>query len=266
MEKEKNTKKTTSAKETSVKKDGKTVSMKKEGVQKRTSTVDAKKGTAQVKKNTTRKEAVKVEPVTKVEEAEEIVDVQPVVFKEKKTQSTKSWKTIEWKRVLLILLGIVVFIVACFVLSEVAVDHSNDKKLVYQDPSNPLLAEGQVLDEEKMKDYETIGFDTFLSYLKEKKTALVFVGSEGCGWCTYQKPLLKAVAYDYDLDVKYLDISTLTSEQRDQFNELHDDLKEDYGTPMFFAVRDGKVDQISHGANSTEQLIETFKDQGFIES
>lgn len=167
-------------------------------------------------------------------------------------------------------LGVVVVLVLLFVVSDNIGDRSNDKlgsdssSQQEEENKNPLLEDGQVLDENQMKEMDEITLQEFKDLIKKKTTTVVILASETCYWCQQQKPILENVLYENDLDVKYLDVSKLTSDEDYEYLEgLHDDLK-GFGTPTFISIRNKKVQKVSPNAKSKTQLLEMFKDMGIL--
>ncbi len=149
-----------------------------------------------------------------------------------------------------------------FVISENTGDRSMDKEPIVE--VNPLLEEGETIDESKMKELTSITFDEFKEYLNKKSTTVIMLGYDTCYWCQQQKPILQMLMYDKDIDVKYLDVTTLTTEENNYLVDLHEDL-EGYGTPTFISVKNKKVREVSPNAKSTSQLIEMFTEMGILE-
>jgi len=169
-------------------------------------------------------------------------------------------------------IGILLVLIILFVVSENTGDRTGDKTGSSQTTStteeaNPLLEDGQVLDEEKMKSVEEITIEDFKSYLKKKTTTVVMLGYDDCYWCQQQKPILESVMYEYDLDVKYLKVDKehLSEEDYDYLTGLHEDL-EGFGTPTFLAIRSKKVREVSPNAKNRTQLIKMFADMGMLKS
>ncbi len=170
----------------------------------------------------------------------------------------------------LITVGIAILLVVLFVVSDNIGDRSQDKldsasgTTQKEESENPLLEEGETIDDEKKKEMEKISLDDFKSLLNKKTTTVVILASDTCYWCQQQKPILENVLYEQNLDVKYLDISQLSGdEDYDYLEGLHDDLK-GFGTPTFVAIRNKKVQQVSPNAKTKTQLLEMFKEMGVL--
>lgn len=167
--------------------------------------------------------------------------------------------------------GIIILLVVVFggifFLSENTGDRSLDKGEVEQEEqvvTNPLLEEGQTIDEEKMKELDVIDYEEFQKYLKKKKaTTVVLLGYDDCYWCQQQKPILQMLMYEKDLDVKYLKTTDLTKAQVAEIEELNEEL-EGFGSPVLIAIKNKKVSVMSSGAINRTQLIAAFEKIGLL--
>lgn len=169
-------------------------------------------------------------------------------------------------RGIMIFIAVILALVLLFFVSENIGDRSADKSGAGQQQveTNPLLEEGQVLDENKMKSAEKITMDDLKALLKKKTTSVVMLAQDSCYWCQQQKPILESLMYEYDLDVKYLDVSLLSEEDYLYLTELHEDLEE-LGTPTFISVQNKKVRLVSPDAKNRTGLLKMFADMGVIE-
>lgn len=175
------------------------------------------------------------------------------------------------KIVVAIVLGILV-VVGIFFISENVGDRSNDKapttsnESYANDGTNPLLDEGEVLNEEEQKELVSMSLDELKSAIDNNEKKFVMVGREGCGWCQYQKPLLKSVSYKYNLDIYYFNTDDLTTDDAwQEFRSLHDDLTS-FGTPAFLIVNDGKIEKVDKtGARGTDAIVQLLQENGFVD-
>lgn len=171
-------------------------------------------------------------------------------------------------QVIATILGVVIIIGGLFIISENTGDRTNDKlgtEPVEEETTNPLLEDGQVIDEEKMKEIEEISYEDFKTYLKKKKTTtVIMLGTDSCYWCVEQKPILQMAMYEYKVDVKYLNVNDLKEDEYSELKELHDDLAS-FGTPTFISVKNKKVRKVSPNAKTRTQLHSMFVDMGIIE-
>lgn len=164
----------------------------------------------------------------------------------------------------IIVLGILVFLGVVYVISEHTGDRSNDKTTSVQEEGNPLLVDGEVLKEEEQKELRTMTMEDLENALSNNEKRIVMLGSESCYWCLQQKPILMSVAYQYDMDIDYLNVQTLTADNYSRLAELDSQLAS-FGTPTFIIVNEGKVVEVSVGATGTNGVIELLKNHNFID-
>lgn len=168
-------------------------------------------------------------------------------------------------------LVIIVIIVGLFFLSEISGDRSNDKNVNNTTSSkvdltgNPLVSEGDSWTEEETKEIEEITFSEFKNIMKKDEITIVMLATDTCSWCNYQKPVLKHVLYKYDnVVVKYLDASSLTSEDQDFLAKLDENL-EQIGTPTFIAVKNNKAVLVKPSAMDERGLVSMFQELGLVD-
>lgn len=171
------------------------------------------------------------------------------------------------KTITIIVLAVLVFFGVTYMISENTGDRSKDKMMVEKTPSptgNPLLEEGEVLKEEEQKELTSVSMEDVRNALKNNEKKAIMLGTDTCSWCIYQKPILKALAYRYDIEIGYLNLALLTSEENTELSSLHESL-ERFGTPTFIIIKDGVVDQVLIGGMTTRELEEILKQYEFID-
>lgn len=119
-----------------------------------------------------------------------------------------------------------------------------------------------------------------LASLSNGKTIVVWIGRQGCGYCSLYAPRIHSVGKAYNVPVYYIDLGTIfdfTQAQvsiKDQsaydtmINFQTDaenaDVLENFGaTPMTLFIRDNKIVGNIVGALDETQVEQAFKDEGF---
>lgn len=128
---------------------------------------------------------------------------------------------------------------------------------------NPLLEDGEEINEEDMGDLNAISFSDLESMIKKNSKEIVMLGTEHCTWCIYQKPILRKIVKDYNIRINYLNLENLTDEENAKLSKLHESL-ESYGTPTFIVLVDGKVTVVDSGARGTNAMVEFLKTNNLI--
>jgi len=166
---------------------------------------------------------------------------------------------------LIIVLGLLVFFGATYFVSENIGDRSKDKTKVEQkENTNPLLEEGEVLREEEQSELTAVTMNDLRGILESGDKKLVMLGTEECYWCIQQKPILKSIVYKYNVQIGYMDLSLLTSDEDAELRSLHESLQA-FGTPTFIVVDQGKVVEVSVGGMTTSEVIGLLKQYEIID-
>ena len=108
--------------------------------------------------------------------------------------------------------------------------------------------------------YKEITYNEFASQVKSKETFVIFIGSATCSHCDDFKPILSQVIEDYDLDVKYIDLSKVSEAQYSEVKKKVD-LS---GTPTLSYIEEGNCDTSKNlvGSNTYDDTVEYFKSIG----
>lgn len=94
----------------------------------------------------------------------------------------------------------------------------------------------------------------------EEKTVIYYASSQ-CGYCELQKPILEAIAEDYNVEYLEIDSATLGAKQR---NEILDKLEIEHATPTTVIVQKGKVIDTAVGYHDGKSYVEFFVSNGII--
>ncbi len=194
-----------------------------------------------------------IKEVDTIKEVEEI-EVNEEIEKEK----------IDSKKVALIVVGLIIFFGLIFYLSTLS------GKGQYQEPVSEnenydmtdVGAESSSISEDEMKDLKEISVDDYLS-LKEsdEKYSVIYIGRPTCSHCTVQLPIMKHMAYKYNIEINYLNTDNFDSEGKDatKLQKSDDYFSEGWGTPLVLIVKDDEIVEYSEGETSIARLTELFK-------
>lgn len=239
------------------------------------------KGSKKVEKNPEKKttkpevKAVKEEKVTVKEEvkAVEEKEVKKVVIEDavkvQKPKAKREFDKKEIQKIAITVLGALVFILAVFFVSNKITDCDFgkfcDKVEENQKDVNPLLAEGEVLDDTKMKELTEITYSDYDKALKSKKeTTVIYLVSDNSYWNQYETPILKSVAYQYNLDIKYLNYDNLKEEEISAITKLDENITKD--TPALLIVNNKKLVASQTTPASTSGLVSFLTENKIIKS
>lgn len=125
-------------------------------------------------------------------------------------------------------------------------------------------AESKAVSSDEIKEYNEITLDEYMQYLKNDEKTLIIIGSPTCPYCEIADPIIKNVAYKYDLEINYLDTSKFSSEDETKFVKSATIFNEGYGTPTLFVVQNNLVNDSIEGLTTSDVYIEFLKNNGYI--
>lgn len=138
-----------------------------------------------------------------------------------------------------------------------------EKEDLYQIINN-AQEESNNITEEEQKELKEIRVSEYLELLGGTENNMVFVGRPTCSYCQIATPIVKNIAYKYDLEINYLNTDNFEDEDGNNFINSSENFKEGFGTPMLLLVRDHKIQDMIDGLTDTKHYIEFFKKYGFI--
>lgn len=149
-------------------------------------------------------------------------------------------------KLILLIFGCVLFISLVIISTKVQYDNEKAKK----------EAEEIAL-KEAISNMNQINVDEFVELFSSKDTKIILVASLTCPHCTALKPKLNKIVGKLNIEVNYLEISTLTKDEEKKFKEANDFMKENTYIPLVIAVKDNVVID-SFTGNISEEEIEKF--------
>ena len=135
-----------------------------------------------------------------------------------------------------------------------------------------FLKENKILDKDAVytpEEYITfINYEDFNNLIKEEGKHVITIGQTGCSHCIATKPVLNAIAKEYDIKLYYLNISEMTQSENasliNNLKELGYDEKEfleseQFGTPLTIVVEKGKIIYYISGERPTKEFKSELK-------
>ncbi|MEG1597367.1 MAG: thioredoxin family protein [Bacilli bacterium] len=141
---------------------------------------------------------------------------------------------------------------------------NKDSDYVFKASDQNIETPNEEYDEKEMKEHTDILIKQYLSLKKEDKVNIIYVARPTCGYCNTQNPILKNVAFIYNLKVYYLNTDNFTREDNNKFMNSDESFKEGYGTPMVLITKNDKIIDKTPGLVSKEELIKIFKGNKII--
>lgn len=135
-----------------------------------------------------------------------------------------------------------------------------------------FLKENEALEEDATYTPEEnltfIDFDKYKELVNSDSDSIIVIGQTTCSHCIEVKPVLSHVAGNYDLEINYLNLTEMSSDEQ---TELIESLKnlgyadaENLGTPLTIIVKDKKISSTIEGSNPPSYFIREFKKAGMI--
>lgn len=121
------------------------------------------------------------------------------------------------------------------------------------------------LEEENKKAAESISNLTVIDVSKMKElfssndTKIIFVGSLTCPHCTAIKPVINSVVKDLNVTVYYLELSTMTDEENNEYYSINEFLKNNNSIPLVMAVKNNEVIDSFVGEKDSKDVEEFLK-------
>lgn len=168
-----------------------------------------------------------------------------------------------------IILGIVavVVVVLCFFATSGISNPEKEKstdELTVQEIIELAQRESAAVKDDERKEFEEIDMDEYLDIYEDEDMSIVFLGSSSCGYCKVAQPIVENVAYEYDLDIYYLNSGEFSENDKEDFISSNELFSEGYGTPMILIVSDGEIITYLDGLTYHDDYVKFFRDNGFI--
>lgn len=110
--------------------------------------------------------------------------------------------------------------------------------------------DSEEIPEYDVSKYEAIDYAGLKKVMKDKKTSVVYIGRESCGYCSMFIPIMNQAQEEYNFTTYYFDItqvfnystnSIVDQKAYDDLSEYNDFFKENFlATPMVVVFKDGK--------------------------
>lgn len=166
-----------------------------------------------------------------------------------------------------IVLGIVLLVVVVFCFFATS-GLSNSKKdndeLTAQEIIELAQRESAEVKDSERKKMDSVDLDEYMKIYKDEEKSIVFLGSSSCGYCKVSQPIVENVAFEYDLDIYYLNAGEFSEDEKEDFIDSNELFSEGYGTPMILIVSDGEILSYLDGLTYHDDYVKFFKENAFI--
>ena len=132
---------------------------------------------------------------------------------------------------------IIIVVIAILLILLVAANSTNKKKTKEEEQKKveDILTKAEN-DSKSISDN-----DKFIEDYQSSEYNIVLIASPTCHYCELAEPILQNIAYVNDLNIEYLDISTLNDEENSRLNNCDEFFKGGVGTPLLLILGDNSI-------------------------
>ena len=127
------------------------------------------------------------------------------------------------------------------------------------DESQKEIEEENKKAEESISNLTVINVSIMKELFSSNDTKIIFVGSLTCPYCTAIKPVINSVVKDLNVTVYYLELSTMTDEENNEYYSINEFLKNNNSIPLVMAVKNNEVIDSFVGEKDSKDVEEFLK-------
>ena len=156
------------------------------------------------------------------------------------------------KQLILYIIIVLVIGFASYSISFYIKNTSTKISTITCDNDNPNSKDNTSLNVINCNEYNNI--------IKSKKKKLVLYARPTCDYCKKFIPILEDIANEYNIEVNYFDIDTLSVDEASKFYKSSKLLNiNKFGTPTLAIIKNGKIKHYSIGYISKDELLKWLK-------
>ena len=121
------------------------------------------------------------------------------------------------------------------------------------------------ISDDERKSPDPINIDEYLEYYSGSTNTVVLFARDSCEYCKLATPILENIIYESDVDLKYVDLSTLSDDDKTKLASSNDYFKEGISTPLLVVVGNNSMTDYIEGLSTKENYTSFFKKYGFME-
>ncbi len=149
-------------------------------------------------------------------------------------------------KMILLILGCVIFVALVIIISK----NQYERTKAEEEENEKILAES-------ISNLNQVNVDEFIELLGSEDTRIILVASLTCPHCTAIKPKINEIAGNLNVEINYLELSTLTEEEQSKFYSSNEFLNDGTAIPLVMAVKNNEVVD-SFVGNIEQSEIESF--------
>lgn len=151
---------------------------------------------------------------------------------------------------ILIIIGSILFIILFALISILVAKTSYNMEIEKQRKEEEEIAKS-------ISNLKVADITKLEELFKQSETQIIFVGSLTCPHCTAIKPKINELAKSLNIDIYYIELSTLTEDEENQFYSINEFFSQGVSIPLVMAVKNNQVVD-SFTGNIEKEDIEKF--------
>ena len=175
-------------------------------------------------------------------------------------------------KIALIIIGVVIVLVLAFAVggngSSSSTTSPNQQTNLSTNPEEIIAnaqSESESIKDNEKKEFTQISLTQYLEYYAGSEPKIILLARPTCHYCQIAEPIIQNVAYEYNIDINYLNTDDFTEDDQKNFIYSNDEFKEGYGTPLLFIVKDNQIIDKVDGLTDKAHYKEFFRLHGYIQ-
>ena len=119
-----------------------------------------------------------------------------------------------------------------------------------------FLQTNKIIKEDAKLLLNYINLDEYKTKLAEDELNVFVVGQSTCSYCVQAKLVLNKLVEQKNVEINYVNVSYLTTEEKTEFNNSLEYLSSNYGTPVMLVTKNGKLVDVFEGYAPLENYVQ----------
>lgn len=132
------------------------------------------------------------------------------------------------------------------------------------DKTFEFLQNNKIIKEDAKLLLNYIDLKEYKTKLAEDKLNVFVVGQSTCGYCIQAKLVLNELVEQKDIEINYVNISYMTTDEKTEFDSSLDYLKSSYGTPVMLVTKNGKLVDVLEGYAPMANYVQFLEKNGVL--
>ena len=124
--------------------------------------------------------------------------------------------------------------------------------------------ESNSVKDSEMKELSDIDVERYLEMYTGNEDKVILVARPTCSYCQIAEPIIRNIAYKYNIDIYYLNTDEFSADDESKFIQSDEVFSGGYGTPMLLVVSGDKIVDKVDGLADMSRYIEFFKRNNII--